>query len=283
VAAVTSLAQLHDGRLAAGCIDDRTRILNVPTVPVAQHCIEEVQSGSHCVATALAVLPEGRLAVGKSSGDITVWTYPGFNQMWTLKGHTDSVNSLVWVASIKRLASASSDSTIRLWKSNFDKHTASVAVLTHHHEPVWALAVLPDGRLISGSYSPKLVSPDSEYAGSIRIWERDTGLFHKELVCAASVPSEGAALAVLADGRVASCGPHDTAVKVWDATHWAAFSRIGGPASGHAAAPALVGAGCDAYITSLCALPDGRLAIAAGRGALCIADVPQLQPQPQPY
>jgi ankyrin repeat protein len=65
----------------------------------------------------------------------------------TLKGHTITVWALA-VLSDGRLASASWDKTIRVWRPSTG---VCEAVLEGHTITVWALAVLPDGRLASGS------------------------------------------------------------------------------------------------------------------------------------
>ena len=100
-----------------------------------------------------------------------------------------------------RLASGSSDNTIRLW----DPASGSCsAVLEGHQGEVTALAVLGDGRLASGSEDC-----------TIRLWDPASGY------CSAVFQGHQGwvmALAVLGDGRLAS-GSHDSTVRLWDPRH----------------------------------------------------------------
>jgi len=65
----------------------------------------------------------------------------------TLQGHTSGVRALA-VLPDGRLASASEDGTVRVWRPSTG---VCEAVLKGHTSWVTALAVLPDGRLASGS------------------------------------------------------------------------------------------------------------------------------------
>jgi len=104
--------------------------------------------------SALAVLPDGRLASG---GDKTVrvWCPSTGVCEAVLEGHTDYVYALA-VLPDGRLASASWDKTVRVWRPSTG---VCEAVLEGHTSWVTALAVLPDGRLASGSWD-----------NTIRVW-----------------------------------------------------------------------------------------------------------------
>ncbi len=143
-----------------------------------------------------------------------------------LKGHGGPVRALAVLAD-GRLASGSSDKTVRLW----DPATgAETALREEHTDWVRALAVLADGRLASGSYD-----------GIVRLWDPVTS--------AETARPEGhtdwvMALAVLADGRLAS-GSHDKTVRLWDPETGRETARL----EGHCGA-----------VMALAVLADGRLA-----------------------
>ena len=100
-----------------------------------------------------------------------------------------------------RLASGSSDGTIRLWDPASGSCTA---VFEGHQGGVRTLAVLGDGRLASGSRDK-----------TIRLWDPASG------ACAAVFQGHQGgvnALAVLGDGRLAS-GSDDKTIRLWDPAH----------------------------------------------------------------
>jgi WD40 repeat protein len=126
-----------------------------------------------------------------------------------------------------RIASASSDHTVRLWDP---AHPAEPLVFEGHSSWVHALAVLPDGRIASSSSDTTVRLWDPAHPAEPLVFEG-----HSERVTA---------LAVLPDGRIASCS-WDGTVRLWDPAH---------------PAEPLVFEGHSDRVHTLAVLPDGRIA-----------------------
>ena len=172
---VVALAVLRNGRLAAGCIDNGVRLVEVGADAGA---VAATLKGHTSGVAALAVLPDGTLASGSWDKSVRLWEVGAQVCVATLPGHTSDVNALT-VLTDDRLFSGSDDKSVRLW----DVATRACAgVLQSHTKGVMALAALPDGRLASGSRDT-----------TIRVWD--------------TRPAAGADAAAEAGGGVAHATP----------------------------------------------------------------------------
>ena len=118
---ILALTVLADGRLASGSDDKSVRLWDVAT----RACVGALEGHADSVC-ALAALPDGRLASGAGK-TIRVWdTRPAATAtvdsgaahatpVVVLEGHTESVTALQPLPG-GRLASGSSDKTVRLWR-----------------------------------------------------------------------------------------------------------------------------------------------------------------------
>ena len=100
--------------------------------------------------------------------------------------------------------------TIRLWDTASGQETAR---LEGHTDSIYALALLPDGRLASGS-SDK----------TIRLWDAGSG---QETARLEGHTSGIFALALLPDGRLAS-GSWDLTIRLWDVASGQETARLEG-------------------------------------------------------
>jgi len=208
-------------------------------------------NGAHVAA--LAVLPDGRLAVGSTDDTIRLWNPVSGRIEATLDGGHTNAGTALAVLPNGRLASGwavfksecwndthniswHDTLTVRLW------NTASgqvEATLEGHTREVAALAVLPDGRLASGWAQSTSDSWNVTY--TIKLWN----LFSKQVETTLEGHTRAvAALAVLPDGRLAS-GSWDDTIKLWNL----ASGRVETTLKGHTQ-----------KVAALAVLPDGRLA-----------------------
>jgi WD40 repeat protein len=264
---VTALAVLPDGQLASGSKDQLVRVWD-PKRGVETGRLD-VYTGP---VTSLVVLPDGRLASGSDEGNaIGLWDLSSADATW-LEGFTGGVQALA-VLHDGRLASASGsgagDNTIRLWDVTDGKVTSSLA---GHSSVVTSLAVLPDGRLASGSWDQTIrlwdvsnstsrqtsleghtgaawalaVLRDERLASgsedeTIRLWDPKSGA---EVARLAGHSRRVTALAQLLDGRIASASD-DESIRLWDTTNWVETARL---------------VGHTRQVRALAVLPNGRLA-----------------------
>jgi WD40 repeat protein/transcriptional regulator with XRE-family HTH domain len=133
-----------------------------------------------------------------------------------LTGHQGPVNAVAFNPSGTLLATASSDSTVRLWRV-FDREP--VATLTGHHGKVVTVAFSPDGRTLASAGSD----------GTVRLWDvatrRTVALLDGHL-------DSVRAVAFSPDGRFLASGCADGAIELWDVTGRRVLADLAGHSGG---------------------------------------------------
>ncbi len=238
---LSALAVLPDGRLASASKDKTIRLWDIETGAETAK-LEGHEEG----VNALAVLPDGRLA--SASDDTTIRLWDPKTRAETARLKADGGVCSLAVLSDGRLASGYHN-TIRLWNVETGQQAGLWNVETGDQtEPLRGqctpdvLAVLPDGRLASGTP-----------AGAIQLWDVKTGALTGRLEGhVRSVYS----LVVLPDARLASAS-HDRTVRLWDTGARAEVPKSSIP-------KVLFRRSGELGIYALANLPNGRLASGSG-------------------
>ena len=204
---------------------------------LATESAEQVLRFHSDAVNAVTFLPDGRMATAGADARIAIWTTGRQQPDEIFDGHRAPIAGLAVSPDGSTLASASWDSSVRLWPL----HSGAKRVLEGHSQNVNGVAFTPDGKsLVSVGYDLTL-----------RIWPLPAG--PPEVV---TLPSPLNAVAVAADGEIVTGG----------ADGWVRLLTAGAKQAGE------VEAG-PAPIVALAMSPDGALIAAAGiGGAVTIID-----------
>lgn len=146
----------------------------------------------------------------------------------------------------RRMVSGSWDKTLKIWDIETGER---LHTLTRHNNIVRCVAVLSDGRIVSGSYS------------TLKIWDSNTGQCAKTLKGHADAVI---AVIVLSDGRIAS-GGWDNTIKVWNINKDVGWGILKSACE--------ITVTCDRGVWCLAHLSNGRLVAGLGAGYVQIWNI----------
>jgi len=236
--------------------------------------------------SALAALPDGRLAVGDKRGQVRLWDVSGAGEVAAALTASHTVCTLAALPDGHHLAVGTKGSPsggyIEVWDVVALRPARRTTIDCGCG--VRVLAVLADGRLAAGCQGGKLAIVDCDAGAVVAVLEGHT----RDVTALAALPDRALAsgstdgtvrvwdvgarscvatlvercgvvwgLAVLADGRLA-CATSDNTVQLWDVGARACVGVL----SGHTA-----------IVRSLVALPDGRLVTGCDDATVRVWDI----------
>ena len=225
---VTAVAVTPDGQLAVSASCDRTlKVWELSsgqaragdgmatvegleaahdTCSVFGECHLRTLSGHSDVVTAVAVTPDGQLAVSASyDRTLKVWGLGSGRELRTLSGHSDGVTAVAVTPDGRLAVSASWDKMLKVWELEGGRE---LRTLRGHTNRVNAVTVTPDGQCVlscSGDWR--------DYDNTVRVWDLASGC---ELRTLSGHSHWVNAVAVTPDGKLAVSASADQTLKVWE-------------------------------------------------------------------
>jgi WD40 repeat protein/serine/threonine protein kinase len=127
-------------------------------------------------------------------------------ELLVLPGHTGPVRVVAFSPDGQRIASASDDRTVKIWKPG----SAEVLTLRGHRQSVTCVAFSPDGARVVSACS----SREANQAAEAKVWDAATG---KELFSLAGHTTQVGFVAFSPDGRLIATAGWDWSLRLWDA------------------------------------------------------------------
>ena len=199
-----------------------------------------------------AFSPDGKLLVTSGGNSVLAWDFAGRKLLTRFVAHKKGVRSLAFTPDGKTLASASDDTTVKLWGARTWRQlpgTLSAA------EPVFFATFSPDGKTLA------IATGDFREARSPRVvlYDYDAGSVKERIKLAAAQSGPAWSLAFSPDGKALVSSGFDRMLKLWD------------PSSGRELASLPM---ADGWVRGLAFTPDGKtLAAGVADGSVAVWEV----------
>jgi cytochrome c len=182
--AVNAVAFLKDGRMVTAGADARIAIWTV-----GRQQPDRILEGHQGPIVALAVSPDASMLASASwDHSVRLWSL-GDGAQRVLDGHTQNVNGVAFTPDGKSLVSAGYDFTARVWRLSDD-----TSVIVTLPAPLNAVAVAPDGEIVTGAADGKLRMMSSDGNGNGEVTASATP------IVALTISSDGALIAAASIG-----------------------------------------------------------------------------------
>ena len=195
----------------------------------------------------VAFSSDGKIIIGSRGGE-TAWDKTlkvldanTGQEILTLYGHTDGINSVASSPDGKKIVSGSSDKTLKVWDANTGQE---ILTLNGHTGKINSVAFSPDGkRIVSGSEDDTL-----------KVWDANTG---QEIRTLKGHKESVSSVAFSPDGKRIVSGSSDKTLKVWDITTGQEIRTLNGHTK---------------EVSSVAYSPDGKRIVGGGEDGIKVWD-----------
>ena len=189
--------------------------------------------GSSIYTVAYSPVDASLVASAGGNGTIKLWNLQN-GGVTTLRGHSDTVNTMAFSPNGELLASGGDDYRFKLWDVQNQQTIATLEhIIGRNRSAIKAVTFSPDGQLLAtAGYDVKLWSVSNQ--------QEIVTFQHNQWVLA---------VAFSPDGQLLATGDHGGTVRIWDVQNRQVIARLAGDTT---------------YVHSVAFSPDGRTLASAG-------------------